>query len=168
MPAVVPHSDRFPYMAMARWETGGGGNLHAHGFSVGLPSPQVGRVMADVDGEGDMAPSTSEEDLRAVLRWLWREGGAAEWEAMGEMSSEEVREELAAVLGRVSASEVGLAGAGAPVASGAESASAESEGSDQEGSGEGARLSAARVQDLLDALVQDGSLVAMGGEAVQE
>merc|ERR1712113_964341 len=53
MPAVLPHSEQFKYMAMARAECGAGGNLHYHGFSVGLPGPPVARVRADVDGEGD-------------------------------------------------------------------------------------------------------------------
>ena len=103
MPAVVPHSDRFPYMAMARWETGGGGNLHAHGFSVGLPGPRVGRVHADLDGDGDMPPSTSADDLQAVLRWLWREGGAGVWEAKGAMTPGVLHDEVKALLRRLEA-----------------------------------------------------------------
>ena len=42
MPSVVGHSDIDPYMAMARFETGPGGNPHWHGMSVGRRSPQFG------------------------------------------------------------------------------------------------------------------------------
>ena len=49
MPAVVPHSAEAPYMAMARFETGPGGNPHWHGFGMGCPGPRVGRVEADVE-----------------------------------------------------------------------------------------------------------------------
>ena len=40
-------------MSMARFETGPGGNAHYHGFNVGTPGPQVLRVKADVEGDGD-------------------------------------------------------------------------------------------------------------------
>ena len=59
MPSVVPHSDRYPYMCMARMETGGGGNPHAHGLSMGMPGPVLRRVKADVEGVGDMAPTVA-------------------------------------------------------------------------------------------------------------
>ena len=49
MPAVVPHSDSAPYMCMARFETGPGGNPHHHGFSIGTAGPKVGRVQADLE-----------------------------------------------------------------------------------------------------------------------
>ena len=42
MPEVVPHSAEQRYMAMARMETGSGGNPHYHGFSVGKSGPRVG------------------------------------------------------------------------------------------------------------------------------
>merc|ERR1712113_1160758 len=67
MPAVLPHSEQFKYMAMARAECGAGGNLHYHGFSVGLPGQVVARVRADVDGEGDMLPPSVASDVAAVL-----------------------------------------------------------------------------------------------------
>ena len=34
MPTIVPHSEEWPYMAMARAETGPGGNPHTHGFCM--------------------------------------------------------------------------------------------------------------------------------------
>ena len=58
MPAIVPHSEEAPFMSMARFETGPGGNAHYHGFNVGTPGPQVLRVKANVEGDGDEAPQT--------------------------------------------------------------------------------------------------------------
>ena len=56
MPTVLPHSDKEPYKAMARFEVGGGGNPHYHGFSVGAGNPELKRVEPDVDdgGIGDL------------------------------------------------------------------------------------------------------------------
>ena len=68
MPAVVKHSERERYKSMARFETGPSGNPHYHGFSMGIAGPKVGRVEADVDGEGDVPPETVSEDVRVVLR----------------------------------------------------------------------------------------------------
>ena len=53
MPTIVPHSEDWPYMTMARFETGPGGNPHYHGFSMGTPGPVVKRVKADVEGVGE-------------------------------------------------------------------------------------------------------------------
>ena len=51
-------------MAMARFETGDGGNPHFHGFSIGAGGPRLGRVDADMNLEviGDVAPESSDED----------------------------------------------------------------------------------------------------------
>ena len=40
MPAVVKH-DKAPYKCMTRFETGPGGNPHAHGFSMSNAGPKV-------------------------------------------------------------------------------------------------------------------------------
>ena len=64
MPEVLPHTEAEPYMAMARFETGEGGNPHFHGFSIGAGGPRLGRVDADMDREvvGDLAPGSADED----------------------------------------------------------------------------------------------------------
>ena len=62
MPAVVPHSAECPFMAMSRFETGMNGNPHQHGFAIGVPAPRFGRVLADVDGNGDVQGELAEDD----------------------------------------------------------------------------------------------------------
>ena len=79
MPAIVPHSEGAPYMAMARFETGPGGNPHLHGFSVGDPGPEVKRVEADVDGADDLPPQTLLDDGRLVRRAMLRENSGIRW-----------------------------------------------------------------------------------------
>ena len=68
MPEILPHSTADPYMAMARFETGEGGNPHFHGFSVGAGGPRLGRVDADMDLAviGGVAPESSDEDLSLI------------------------------------------------------------------------------------------------------
>lgn len=80
MPAIVPHSEAWPYMAMARFETGPGGNPHYHGFSMGDPGPVVKRVKADVAGGDDLPPRTMTDDMRVVRRAMLDEGGPLRWE----------------------------------------------------------------------------------------
>ena len=48
-------------MAMSRFETGMKGNPHQHGFSMGIPGPRLGRVLADVDGAGDVPVELEKE-----------------------------------------------------------------------------------------------------------
>ena len=151
-------------MAMARWETGGGGNLHAHGFSVGLPGPRVGRVHADLDGEGDLPPSTRDDDVRAVLRWLWQEGGAAEWEARGPMALGVVQGQVRALLARSQTGGAGAQGGAEGSVPGTES-EGEGAGSESEAGAQGVDLLAGRADDVIAALVEDGSLETSGGEA---
>ena len=64
MPEILPETAAEPYMAMARFETGEGGNPHFHGFSIGAGGPRLGRVDADMDREvlGDVAPESGDED----------------------------------------------------------------------------------------------------------
>ena len=65
MPETVPHTEAEPFMAMARFETGDGGNPHFHGFTVGAGGPQLGRVNADMDKSvlaGDLAPASGDDD----------------------------------------------------------------------------------------------------------
>ena len=56
MPEVVPHSSDAPFLTMARFECGDGGNPHYHGFAVGKGNPRLERIHeepADV-GIGDV------------------------------------------------------------------------------------------------------------------
>ncbi len=63
MPEVLPHTRAQPYLTMARFETGPGGNPHFHGFSIGAGGPALGRVRADVgDGVGDTPSGSDDED----------------------------------------------------------------------------------------------------------
>ena len=91
MPAVVSHSDMDPYMAMARFETGPGGNPHWHGMSVGRRSPQFRHVKDDAGGAGDMPPETVSEDV-VVCRRLWERRDASAWPEGVEKSSEELED----------------------------------------------------------------------------
>ena len=51
MPAVVPHSEQYPFLCMGRYEVGKGGNPHVHGFCVGERAPTLGgKLVMDVDG----------------------------------------------------------------------------------------------------------------------
>ena len=93
MPAIVPHSDRARFMAMARFETGPGGNPHYHDFSMGTAGPVVRRVKADVAGAGDEAPRTVELDKGPVVRAVRRV-----WEHEEERSEEQVLELVRGVL----------------------------------------------------------------------
>merc|ERR1712032_939435 len=164
---------------------GGGGNPHAHGFSLGLPGPRVGRVRADVEGEDDMPPSTVSEDAVAAMRWLWEAGGAEEWESRGDLSRRDAAQLLRGVLvaadGGVAGGEAPGTGVGGPEGEveslvGVAGAAAEGRaagdgpelgatgsgdgrgGDDEEGEGAGAdALVDARVRDVLEYLVEDGS-----------
>ena len=62
MPAIVPHSEAWPYLAMARFETGPSGNPHYHGFCVGGGNPRLQRVRADV-GDGGSGDEALDSDL---------------------------------------------------------------------------------------------------------
>ena len=94
MPAIVPHSEEWPYTGMARFENGPTGNPHWHGFSVGRPGPQVKRVVADVDGAHDLPPSTVDEDLRVVLRALRAADDRMEWVYDVLLTASEVKKRL--------------------------------------------------------------------------
>ena len=73
MPTVLWHSEDWPFMCMARFETGANGNPHWHGFAMGLPGPRFERVRADVDGVGDEAPDTASADVLVLERVLVRD-----------------------------------------------------------------------------------------------
>ena len=60
MPAIVPHTEKAPFLPMARFECGAGGNPHHHGFAFGAGNPRLGRVEVDVEGAGDLPPKTPE------------------------------------------------------------------------------------------------------------
>ena len=56
MPSVINHTQKWPYLTMTRFETGPGGNLHAHGFSCGKKPPKMPRrVRAKQVVDGDEA-----------------------------------------------------------------------------------------------------------------
>ena len=58
MPSVIKHNLKWPYLSMTRFETGPGGNLHAHGFSAGKKPPKMPRrVKAKQVVDGDEAVS---------------------------------------------------------------------------------------------------------------
>jgi hypothetical protein len=62
MPAVVPHSEEFPFLCMGRYEVGKGGNPHVHGFCVGQRAPTLGgRLVMDVDGPDAVEPGVGVE-----------------------------------------------------------------------------------------------------------
>ena len=98
MPAIVPHSDDWPYMCMARFETGPGGNPHYHGFSAGTPGPVVKRVKADVDGEDDLPPRTIVDDVRVVRRAMRAEDSVMRWSYDEVWTASQVKERMRAVL----------------------------------------------------------------------
>ena len=98
MPAIVPHSSLWPYMTMARFETGPGGNAHWHGFSMGSPGPVVKRVKADVDGGDDLPPQTTSDDLRLVRRSMLAGKGDFPWAFDDVWTAEQVRQRMSAVL----------------------------------------------------------------------
>ena len=85
-------------MAMARFETGPGGNPHTHGFSMGKPGPVVRRVKADVSGVDDLPPRTMTEDVRVVRKAMLREGGPMEWQYGDAWSRSMVLEKVEEVL----------------------------------------------------------------------
>jgi len=69
MPSVVPHSERRPYLSMARYENGPSGNPHFHGVSVGADNPRMGRhVVNDVGAEysDDEVSSVCGEEARRL------------------------------------------------------------------------------------------------------
>ena len=61
-PTLVPHTERQPFLSMARFECGEHGNPHYHGFSVGAGNPRLQRVRADAGEEhgGDEAPHSEQ------------------------------------------------------------------------------------------------------------
>ena len=69
MPAVVPHSEKYPYLSMARYENGKNGNPHFHGVSVGAENPRMGRrIVNDAGAEysDDEVSSVSGEEARRL------------------------------------------------------------------------------------------------------
>ena len=70
MPTVVRHSAAEPFMPMARFETGPGGNPHWHLFAMGLAGPRMQRVRGDENGDGDEPPDTGSVDERCVVKAL--------------------------------------------------------------------------------------------------
>ena len=62
MPTVVGNGPSDPFLCMARWEAGPGGNMHWHGMAYGLRGPDMDGVVlespAAAVGEGDAGPGT--------------------------------------------------------------------------------------------------------------
>ena len=158
MPAIVPHNDLERYMAMARFETGPGGNPHWHGFSMGAAGPKVERVEADVEGLGDVPPQTLPVDVRAVLKAFRKESSVAAWD----YSVVKTRREAFQAVRDVLASEGGDE---------EEDLEGRSSGSDESGvHGEAAAvdLLGGRVAAVVRALVEQGELEELTGERVEE
>merc|ERR1712032_1577256 len=126
---------------------GGGGNPHAHGFSLGLPGPRVGRVRADVEGEDDMPPSTVSEDAVAAMRWLWETGGAEEWAGRGDLSRRDAEQLLRAVVvvedGGVAGGDAAATGVGGPEGEAAGPAGVAGVAAEGHAAGDGSDLGAA-------------------------
>lgn len=102
MPAVVPHSDSAPYMAMARFETGANGNPHYHGFSIGRRDPRRNRVRADVEGVGD-EPFDVDAELRQVVDHVFGPDGARQEDISESLVIDRIRTRLPSVVPLVEA-----------------------------------------------------------------
>ena len=48
MPAVLGHSREVPYLSIARFETGAGGNMHWHGMSYGVGNPRIDKASEEL------------------------------------------------------------------------------------------------------------------------
>ena len=48
MPSVLGHSRDVPYLSMARFETGAGGNMHWHGVSYGVGNPRIDKAREEL------------------------------------------------------------------------------------------------------------------------
>lgn len=169
MPAIVPHSHLWPYMSMARFETGPGGNPHYHGFSMGSPGPLVKRVKADVEGGDDLPPQTTSDDLRLVRRTMLAGKGKFPWGFDEVWTAEEVTQRMSAVL-RADDDLAAESGAHAGEESGAEGGSA---GSGGEGDGSvqvavNADLLVGRVTAVLNSLIERGEVEEVPGEGEGE
>jgi len=161
MPAIVPHNDLERYMAMARFETGPGGNPHWHGFSMGAAGPKVERVEADVEGLGDVPPQTLPLDVRAVLKAFRKESSLAAWD----YNVVKTRHEVCQVVRDVLAGEVG--DDEEDLVEGRSSGS----GSDESGvHGETAAVDflGGRVAAVVHALVEQGEVEELTGERAEE
>ena len=169
MPAIVPHSSLWPYMTMARFETGSGGNPHWHGFSMGVPGPVVKRVKADVEGGDDLPPQTTSDDLRLVRRSMLAGKGDFPWAFDDVWTAEQVRQRMSAVLragDRVGADD----GVGAGEASGEEGSTASpgGEGVAAEETAVNADLLEGRVAAVLSLLLTRGEVEELPGEGEGE
>ena len=155
MPAIVPHSEDWPYMTMARFETGPGGNPHYHGFSMGKPGPVVKRVKADVAGADDLPPRTMTEDVRVVRRAMLVEGGPMEWDYGDAWSRSKVLERVEEVMvaedetQRIDGEEVPVGAQDADIVPGHE-------------------FARGRVSAVVEFLVETGVLRELRGECVGE
>ena len=64
MPAIVPHTEKQRFLAMARFEAGES-HPHHHGFTMGAGNPRLQRVRADV-GDGGKGDVASDSDMNEV------------------------------------------------------------------------------------------------------
>jgi len=85
MPTLVPHSDEIPFLPMARFETGPGGNPHYHGCAAGAGNPRLLRVKADVgqSGAGDVGRGSDSEGGAPPVAGEASEEGSGEGSAGG-------------------------------------------------------------------------------------
>ena len=84
------------------------GNIRLVNKFIGKAAPKMGRVEADVAGEGDLPPRTVDGDLRGVLRRLRKDGEEALWPEGVVLTQEELYEMVrSVVVARDSTTEVG-------------------------------------------------------------
>ena len=150
MPTVLWHSEDWPFMCMARFETGPNGNPHWHGFAMGLPGPRFERVRADVDGVGDEAPDTASADVQVLERVL----------ARGHTDEVLAEEQLLVRVQEVLVSADGPEPVDDDLAPAVESCSSGGEGPDPGGGAGGADVNAldTRVRAAIRGLVEPGFL----------
>ena len=152
MPAVVRHSERWPYMTMSRFETGPNGNPHYHGFSVGVRGPVMQRVKDDDGGREDMPPKTVSADVQLFKKCLQDIMETSSWKYEEERSTEDV-----------------LAWASLALRSAKDAEDSDvscSEASDRdEASDHAGDEFAGRVRALLEELVEAGCLETVRGES---
>ena len=78
MPSIVPHSDEAPFLAMARFECGKGGNPHYHGFCVGDGNPLLGRLQEEEEAVEEPLEAVGSSEAAALVKKCLDESAEAE------------------------------------------------------------------------------------------
>jgi len=65
MPAVLGHSREVPYLSMARFEAGAGGNMHWHGMSYGVGNPRIDKAREELV-QAVPAPDARSDEARSA------------------------------------------------------------------------------------------------------